>query len=356
MLTLAGRQNLCQHIYGSAGWGGNAVAFHVRQETRPNTIVRDPTIWILEDDTGSRLEVWPAMGFNAYRWTVGGEELLYRDPAFFDEVKPTRSGWPILFPFPNRIRDGRFAWEGKEYQLPKNDPSGRNAIHGLVTSRPWRVVDHGAGDTMAWLTAEFESARDGADVVDLWPGAFRLRITYRLLGRSRLKVEAVIENQGSAPLPFGLGYHPYFRVAPFGGDKACIEIEAGKQWKLVDNLPIGAITAFHWKQHEQRFADVQLDHLFTDVPISRHDTRQCGAIESEEGRRFVIEAGRDFRELVVFTPPHRQAICFEPYTCISDAINLQQQGVDSGLQVLAPSEVWHGWVQAWLTDEPTTAA
>jgi aldose 1-epimerase len=356
MLTLAAHPNLCQHIYGSAGWGGNAVAFQVRQETRPNSIGRDPTIWILEDDSGSRLEVWPAMGFNAYRWTVGGEELLYRDPAFFDEVKPTRSGWPILFPFPNRIRDGRFTWSGKEYQLPKNDPSGKNAIHGFVASRPWRVVDHRADVVDARLTAEFESVRDGSEVVNLWPGAFRLRVAYRLLGRSHLRVEATVENPGAAPLPFGLGYHPYFRVAPFGGEKACIEIEGGKQWKLEDNLPTGATAAFSQTKHERRFAEVQLDHLFTDVPISRHDTRQCGSIESEDGRRLVVEAGRDFRELVVFTPPHRQAICFEPYTCITDAINLQQQGVDSGLYILAPGEIWHGWVQAWPMEEPTTAA
>ena len=32
-------------------------------------------------------------------------------------MKPTRSGFPILFPFPNRIRDGKFDWQGNTYQL-----------------------------------------------------------------------------------------------------------------------------------------------------------------------------------------------------------------------------------------------
>jgi aldose 1-epimerase len=50
----------------------------------------------------------------------------------------------VLFPFPNRIRDGRFTWDGREYRLPPNDPAMKNAIHGFACRRPWRVVDQGA--------------------------------------------------------------------------------------------------------------------------------------------------------------------------------------------------------------------
>ncbi len=52
-----------------------------------------------------------------------------------------------------------------------------------------------------------------------------------------------------------------------------------------------------------------------------------------------------FRELVVFVPPHRQAFCIEPYTCTTDAINLQQQGLDAGLLVLPPGEKWSAVVE-----------
>jgi aldose 1-epimerase len=329
------------------------VAFRVRREQRPNTIGRDPTIWILEVDAGNSLAVWPALGFNAYRWLVEGEDLLYCDPKFFDEIKPTRSGWPILFPFPNRIRAGHFTWAGKDYELPLNDPTSKNAIHGFAARRPWRVVDEGVGDTDAWLTAEFQASRDAADAFDLWPADYRLQITYRL-GNGWLRVEATAENPGPEPLPMGLGYHPYFRVAPFGGEEAIVTVDAGKRWELVESLPTGATTTFSW--HDTRFADVQLDHLFTDVPTSRPDVRHCGAIESPDGRRLIVEAARDFRDVVVFTPSHRQAICFEPYTCITDAINLHRQGVDTGLQVLPPGGMWHGWVQVSLITEPTTAA
>jgi aldose 1-epimerase len=44
--------------------------------------------------------------------------------------------------------------------------------------------------------------------------------------------------------------------------------------------------------------------------------------------------------LVVFTPPHRQAFCVEPYTCTTDAVNLQQRGVDAGWLTLPPGGRW----------------
>ncbi len=331
------------------------MAFRVHQATCQTKSGRDPTIWVLEGDHGARLEVWPALGFNAYRWQMGGQELLYRDSAFFDDAKPTRSGWPILFPFPNRIRAGRFSWEGRDYQLPTNDPSGKNAIHGFVVSRPWRVIGRGADQLQAWVTAEFEGSRHAMEVCQLWPADYALQATYRL-GESHLRFEAAVTNSGPNPLPFGLGFHPYFRCAAFGGDDALIAIDAGKQWQLVESLPTGALVPYYWAPHEKRFAELQLDDLLTDLPLNRQDARSCGHIESEDGRRLVVEASHDFRELVVFTPPHRQAICFEPYTCITDAINLHQRGLDTGLTVLAPGETWHGWVQVSITDEPAPAA
>ena len=120
------------------------MAFAIHTRTQSGVTGRDATIFVLDDGTGGRAEVWPALGFNCYRWQIqrAGQslELLYQDPDLFHNGRPTRSGIPVLFPFPNRIRDGRDTWAGKEYRLPTNDPSGKNAIHGFTPSRPWRVL------------------------------------------------------------------------------------------------------------------------------------------------------------------------------------------------------------------------
>src|SRR5262245_38955915 len=163
------------------------MASQVRTESRPVTGGLDGTVYILEIGP-ARAEVWPALGFNCYRWQVTRDrqalDLLYADPQLFDNGRPTRSGIPILFPFPNRIRAGRFTWEGKEYQLPLNDSTQKNAIHGFACRKPWRVVDQGSNDRSAWLTAEFRGATDAPESLAHWPADYRIRVTYRLAERS----------------------------------------------------------------------------------------------------------------------------------------------------------------------------
>ena len=126
---------------------------------------------------GRGAEIWPHQGFNCYRWVSHGQEILYADPDFFKGSSPTRSGIPILFPFPNRIRDGRFTWNGKAYQLPLNDPAKRNAIHGFACRRPWRIIDRGGDDRSVLVTGEFHGAQDAVDCVELWPADYRIRVT-----------------------------------------------------------------------------------------------------------------------------------------------------------------------------------
>src|SRR5262245_1543016 len=135
------------------------MSFAVHTRTQPGVTGRDATIYTLEGPGGNLAEVWPALGFNCFRWSVSRNdralELLYADPALFTDGRPTRSGIPILFPFPNRIRAGRYRWEGKDYQLEITDTALGNAIHGFACRRPWRIASVGADANSAWLTGIF---------------------------------------------------------------------------------------------------------------------------------------------------------------------------------------------------------
>ena len=51
-----------------------------------------------------------------------------------------------------------------------------------------------------------------------------------------------------------------------------------------------------------------------------------------------MEANDAFRELVLYAPDTRPIVCFEPYTCVTNAFNLQNQGIDSGLIRLQSGE------------------
>jgi aldose 1-epimerase len=321
------------------------MTFRQSRERRPNTIGRAEEVIVLEDGQGGRVEIWPTLGFNAYRWrSPGGAELLYASPKFFEGERPTRSGIPVLFPFPNRIRAGRYTWEGKSYQLPTNDPAGKNAIHGFAYNAAWRIVDAGADSASAWVTGEFQISRDAAASLALWPSDARLRLTHRLR-ISALILEATVDNPDGAALPFGLGYHPYFAVAPFGGEAATVQAPATSYWELQENLPTGRlleVDAARDLRKRRTLSTLHLDDVYTDLQPS---PEEISCLAHPTGTPHLsMGASAAFGTLVAFTPPHRQAVCLEPYTCTTDALNLQQQGLAAGLLVLAPGASWHGTV------------
>ena len=51
-----------------------------------------------------------------------------------------------------------------------------------------------------------------------------------------------------------------------------------------------------------------------------------------------------FRECVVYTPPHREAICIEPYPCVPTAAELGIKGISAGWQLLDSGEKWQSTI------------
>jgi len=167
-------------------------------------ILRDPA-------SRARARILPELGFNCFEFQadVQGQlvDVLDSVPEFENgRERPVGSGHPILFPFPNRIRGGVYEWGGKTYQLPQNDAYG-NFIHGLVCDKPWRVSL--AGENTA--VGEFQLSIDAPDRLESWPADFLLEVRYSLKATC-LRIDFRIVNAGDAPLPWGLGTHPYFKV------------------------------------------------------------------------------------------------------------------------------------------------
>jgi aldose 1-epimerase len=298
---------------------------------------------------GARCRIAPQLGFNCLSWEVetstGWRELLWTAPDIDVNPVATRSGIPILFPFPNRIRDGRFTWEGKQYQLPNNS-QGKHAIHGFVCYRPWNVRHADA----SFLEARFDS-QDFEDLRESWPSTYRCRAWYTLNspGPKCLQLDFQVENTGDSDLPFGLGTHPYWRVNANDAKILLCRMPKGrallKAWVLNDLLPTGEFRSLT-PAEEKVLTGAALGSDVLDTVLQTENNSPLGTFWSlaaplqSHDAVILTESPEVFGTFVLFTPQHREAVCIEPYTCTTDAVNLEAKGIASGLLRLKPGQVW----------------
>jgi aldose 1-epimerase len=310
---------------------------------------------IQDGDSIARIAV--NFGFNCceFRARVGNHlvDVLDSDPAFAETGRgPSGNGIPILFPFPNRIHAGKFEWDAKRYEIPLagNRP---NAIHGFALDTPWRVIDKGARH----VVGQWQLSRDAADRSAWWPTDCLIEVRYELR-RSTLHSEIRIANPDTRPMPWGFGTHAYFRLplSPEGSVEHClIQAPAHAQWVLSEFIPTGERIPVPAEKDIRRGAYVRsakFDDVLTDLR-PEGDSLECIVMDEESGFEVVQACDRTFREVVVYTPPNRAAVCLEPYTCVTDAVNLQPRGIDAGWRVLQPGQEFRTWID--ITARPVVA-
>ena len=83
----------------------------------------------IEIAAGDQQAVIVEVGGGLRSYSVGGHEFV--DGYEADEMSSSGRG-QVLIPWPNRLQDGSYEFDGQSHQLPLNEPEHRNAIHGLV--------------------------------------------------------------------------------------------------------------------------------------------------------------------------------------------------------------------------------
>lgn len=311
-------------------------------------------IHLNDPSTGSSASIAAHLGFNCFRFDArladGREVRVLASAADFEGggQRPSHSGIPLLFPYPNRIAGARFEWEGRTVQIPAGcvpfDASG-NAIHGFCIDRPWRVTK----SSEHAVTGSFQLSIDAPDRLDYWPTDAAIEVRYELRGAC-LRCDVRVTNPSNRPLPWGFGTHPYFQL-PLSdrshAERCRIEAPVHRVWTLTACLPDGSqkdASGSARLASAPEFGGLKLDDVYTNPAIQNGQV--CSRLIDPVAQLAVEQrTSADFRELVAFTPSWSQSVCLEPYTCVTNAINLQQQGVDAGLRVLPPGDTWCGWIE-----------
>ena len=286
----------------------------------------------------SRADILVSQGLNCYSFQVDGHDVIWaEDNHSSGECRPSGGGIPLLYPFPGRIGGGKLLWEGKQYELEAGDGRG-NAIHGFAYDRPWRVVSQDDSS----VVAEFTASLDAPETLQRWPSDFSIVATYQL-SEQQLRCDVQVKNCGHVPMPSGFGAHPYFCLP--AGEESVVRLPATDQWELQDMLPTGVCEPLPdapTVHHGQPMKRLTLDNVFGGL---LEDNGCFTASIAGEGRTMELRFGRPFRELVVYTPGHRKAICIEPYSCVPAAVTL---GEMAGWSPMAPAATQKYWFEIEL--------
>jgi len=276
------------------------------------------------------------LGAGLREYVVGGRRVI--DGYAEDGTATGSRGLPLL-PWPNRLGDGCFRFDGETHQLPINQIAEHTAIHGLTRWIPWCAIEHTTSRVVLATTIYPQPG---------YPFTLALRVSYELSAEG-LTVETTAQNDGERALPYGAGHHPYLAVSGPSLDRATVAIPATHRLPTDSRgLPTGNPEAVEGTPY-----DFRRPRVIGDV---RLDTCYLGLVRDDDGRArvhvddTVLWVDERYAYLMLFTgdtlpdpSERRRGLAVEPMTCPPDAFR-----TGTSLIVLAPGSsvttrwgLWH---------------
>jgi aldose 1-epimerase len=237
----------------------------------------------------------------------------------YREDKMCHSGrGQLLIPWPNRIQDGRYEFDGRSHQLPLDDVEEQDAIHGLVRWAAWTV---GEREPHRVVMEHVLHPRPG------YPFSLALKVEYRLSGAG-LRVRVTATNLGVDPCPYGSGAHPYLTLGTSAVDSAVLCVPARTVLRSDERgIPIDAGpvegTEFDFRR-PRRIGETKLDHAFTDLERDDDGVVRVELRDPDGGSALTLWADESHAYLMVFTGDplpdvRRRSLAVEPMTCPPNA-------------------------------------
>jgi aldose 1-epimerase len=260
-----------------------------------------------------------AVGAYLRTLTFNGRDLVV--PFDADQLRPFYRGATIA-PWPNRIRDGRYTFDGTTYQVPINEVERNTALHGLVHWVRWDLVE--ASESRLVL---------GHSLVpqDGYPFALRLVAEFTVTPAG---FGAVLRttNTGTSDAPYACCPHPYLVAGPGPLDSWYLSLPTRTRLEVDDRLlPTvrRAVSEVDCDFTEPaRIGSRAIDHAFTDVDRDSHG-RAAVRVWSDETASSGVELswGPWGTWLQIHTADrpepehHRAGLAVEPMGCAPDGFN-----------------------------------
>jgi aldose 1-epimerase len=264
---------------------------------------------------GEQVATVVEVGAAVREFRVGNRDVFqsYAESAF-----STGFHGAVLLPWPNRLADGRYTFDGEQYQVAISEPSRMTALHGLAAWRAWSLVEHEA-DRVVLRLSLFPSPG--------YPFFVDTTVEYRL-GSDGLRVTTTSRNVGDHPCPYAMGFHPWLSAGDARVDECTLTLDATDRFVTNDRLlPIAeeVVAGTPYDFREQRMlGSLVLDDAFTGVPRGT-DGRAWVRLGAPDGRTAAIwmDESCDYWQLCTgdVLPPHqaRRSLAAEPMTAAPNA-------------------------------------
>lgn len=262
---------------------------------------------------GDQVAVITSVGASIREYRVGDRDVVL--PFAAGSLAPAFSG-AVLAPWPNRVRDGVYAYRGTTYQLHLSEPPRGVAIHGLVAYQRFEIVAQ---------AADAVTLRHDLVPTPGYPWSVRVEVTYRLTARG-LDVTTVATNLGEGVAPYGVGYHPWLSPGTGTVDECTLQVDAQRHVE-VDNrlLPTGTepVAGVYDLREPRSLKGVRLDDAWVE-PIRDADGLSWIRLTGADGRTVAMWADETLPAWQVCTGDglegiERGGVAAEPMSCIADA-------------------------------------
>lgn len=250
----------------------------------------------------------------------------------WDESDRSASGrGQLLAPWPNRIRDGRYSFEGRDLQLPLSEPGHGNASHGLVRWVSWSVEE---------MTAHSVSLVYRLMGQPGYPWTLDLHVLHDL-SADGLTVTLTATNLSESPAPYAQGAHPYLTTGQGPVDRWELTLPVDTRLLVDDQLiPTGREdvrdTDLDFRM-SRPIRSTSLDTAFTGLTRDTDGRAEVVLRDPHAGAGTVIWMDTKHTWVQVFTgdalpEQARESLAVEPMTAPPNAFNTGED-----LVVLAPA-------------------
>ena len=251
------------------------------------------------------------------------QELILNNIKLISDLSPltykSTYASAILFPFANRIEDGTYRFNEKQFQFATNNKEENNALHGLVYNKLFSIKATSTDKDSAQLILEYEY--DPPE--DSFPFPFNIQLKYTFT-KNRLDLNVLVENKTARAFPFTIGWHPYFFSENL--NKSFLDFESHLKLNIGDRN-IGR--------------DLQEVKHNDSLSLNNKSLDDCWLLDGNNvifktpAYSLNLSSSEPNSFLQVYTPPKKNTIALEPTTGVSNSFNNK-----IGLKVLKPNNVF----------------